>query len=503
MRRFLLTAGLIVLLPITAASAQSGASEPPPLRAHAAEARSLTLYRDGSAAVMERRSLTPDLAPEAPIARVLIDNLPSTLIDDSASAALLPSDSEGLVAAQAISVQAADLGPESLLRHMIGREIIWLVRNPATGQEEAIRGLLRGTTAGARGPRPIVERNGGLEVLPQGRLRLDPLPADLALARAARVDIDVPASGGTLFLRYLATGLSWNARYDITLAADGQSIDFAGDYLLRNSSDYDYHNASLTLVAGDVPRVAGPRPSPQPRTEGLAMMSARAADSAPLPQNSATGDRQIFTIAAPLTLTANSTQRRALSAPTRLPATRLYRLQGQGDAWPGRVESGEEILRPTVALLFANADDGPLGQPLPQGVVSVRAAKADDAQGLPTLLLAEVALPATPVGEDVTLDLGQAFDITARRRLTEFAWTGDADLRTNRRPYRAAHQITVKNAKDAPVQVQVDERFSGAWKITASDQTVIRPDARTARFTLAIPAGGEVVLSYEVAVDGR
>ena len=305
-----------------------------PVRAPAAERHEIVLYRDGPAEVTEARPL--DLTD--PAARLVAADLPEGAHDDSLSAALLPANGD-LRHPTAVTLQAAEAGVGDLLARLVGEEIRWLTRDPASGTEAEIRGILRAASGG----RLVVERDGGLEVLPPGRLRLDP---DLALSRSATVALDAPPGASTLFLRYATDGLAWDVRYEAVLAEDGSALTLAGDYLIRNASGHDYRAAALRLVAGDVPRVAGPRPVR--KQEAQAMMATRALSDAGPPTAEPAGDRQVFAIADRVALAGNSTVRRPLMAPVRLPADRRYVLEGQGEAWPGRLGAAEDLLRPRV-----------------------------------------------------------------------------------------------------------------------------------------------------------
>ena len=54
---------------------------------------------------------------------------------------------------------------------------------------------------------------------------------------------------------YLATKLSWNADYVLTVARDDKTADIDGWVTLTNGSGTAFRNAKLQLVAGDLNRV--------------------------------------------------------------------------------------------------------------------------------------------------------------------------------------------------------------------------------------------------------
>ncbi len=57
---------------------------------------------------------------------------------------------------------------------------------------------------------------------------------------------------------YLASDLSWNADYVLTVARDDKSADLDGWVTVTNKSGTAFHNARLQLVAGDVNRLPVP-----------------------------------------------------------------------------------------------------------------------------------------------------------------------------------------------------------------------------------------------------
>src|SRR5207253_10764301 len=54
---------------------------------------------------------------------------------------------------------------------------------------------------------------------------------------------------------YLASNLSWNADYVLTVARDDKNADLDGWVTVVNNSGTAFHNARLQLVAGELNRV--------------------------------------------------------------------------------------------------------------------------------------------------------------------------------------------------------------------------------------------------------
>src|SRR5436305_13893345 len=85
---------------------------------------------------------------------------------------------------------------------------------------------------------------------------------------------------------YLATNLSWNSDYVLTVARDDKTADLDGWVTLSNNSGTAFHNARLQLVAGDLNRVPLAR-APGAVTELKAM--GRSGDVAQFQQESFSG----------------------------------------------------------------------------------------------------------------------------------------------------------------------------------------------------------------------
>src|SRR4030081_3097399 len=70
--------------------------------------------------------------------------------------------------------------------------------------------------------------------------------------------MSVPNSGARkqqVEASYLATNLSWNSDYVLTVGRDDKAADLDGWVTLTNNSGTAFHNARLQLVAGDLNRV--------------------------------------------------------------------------------------------------------------------------------------------------------------------------------------------------------------------------------------------------------
>jgi hypothetical protein len=94
----------------------------------------------------------------------------------------------------------------------------------------------------------------------------------------------------------------------------------------------------------------------------------------------------------------------------------------------------------------------------------------------------------------VHLNLGQAFDVTAQPKQTEFEQLSD-------RVFEAAFEIEVKNAKKEPVTVTVAEQFPAQWKMIDESLPHEKVQAFQAEWKVPVAAEGSTKLKYRVRVS--
>jgi hypothetical protein len=98
----------------------------------------------------------------------------------------------------------------------------------------------------------------------------------------------------------------------------------------------------------------------------------------------------------------------------------------------------------------------------------------------------------------VRLKLGDAFDVTADKKQTDFKRREP----TNRASYvyESAYEIVVRNAKKEAVTVVVREPVPGDWTMLEESQRHAKAAAGTAEWKLRVPAEGSTTLRYRVLV---
>jgi len=112
------------------------------------------------------------------------------------------------------------------------------------------------------------------------------------------------------------------------------------------------------------------------------------------------------------------------------------------------------------------------------------------------MLAGEDTISDTPVGEIVTLDIGQAYDIKGKVVRVDSEEYGTFGL--TRFEYRD-FEITLTNTKDEDVTVEVIGQMPswGNWDIQNNNDYVQETDTRI-KWTVDVPAGDSKVLTYRL-----
>ena len=397
------------------------------------------------------------------------------------------------------------LTPTKLMDKAIGQTVTLLRTNPATGTEMRERATVLSTAGGVViqiGDRIEVLRDDGLPV----RVIFDRVPPNLRARPTLSVNLD-SSRGGTrpVSLRYLTSGLGWNADYVALYNERGGTIDMQGWVTLTNNTGTTFHMADTVLVAGD-PNGGGQRSFGQ---RGMTRAGTEASSRERL------GDFYLYPISERTTVANAQTKQVSFLDVQGVAARKVYSINigwQQNDEEPENVES---------RIAFSTSRDQGLGDALPAGTVRFY---QRDSEGTPQFI-GEKSIGHTPMGSDLSLVTGEAFDIMVqaevekRETITGAEWEKSARYRivkdgevvseiTRERPrtyYRTTMRYTLTNAKAEPVEVELTQTglnrswWANDFRITAEDIKGEQLNADRRKFTIPVPAEGERVIrvTYE------
>ncbi len=150
------------------------------------------------------------------------------------------------------------------------------------------------------------------------------------------------------------------------------------------------------------------------------------------------------------------------------------------------------ILKTAVCIKFKNSKENNLGMPVPKGIIRVY---KKNAKG--NLFFAgEDRIDHTPENASISLKLGNAFDIIAIKRQTEFTKLGSTGY--NGYKYQSGFEIKITNSKDKSIYVKVVKPVRGQWRITKENFVHTRADAGHTVWNIFVPSKGTSLLKYTV-----
>ena len=295
---------------------------------------------------------------------------------------------------------------------------------------------------------------------------------------------------------YQTGGVTWWADYNVVFndGADANSglLDLSAWVSVINQSGATFKDARLKLVAGDVNRV---QPQRSPAAYAPMLKAAMSADGGFAEK--AFDEFHLYTLGRKTTLPNNSTKQIELfDRAKQIPARRLliYDALGSqafGEPYTERNPGFAANTKVETYLEFRNDAASGLGVPLPAG--RVRVSRLDSADGS-LEFIGEDAIGHTPKDENVRLKLGSAFDVLGERRQADY------QVDTHARWVEEEIEVTLRNHKSQPVEVQVREpmyRWSN-WKLLSHSHEYHKDSAQLIHFNVTVPKDGTTVVRYRV-----
>jgi len=283
---------------------------------------------------------------------------------------------------------------------------------------------------------------------------------------------------------YLATNLSWNADYVLTVSRDDKAADLDGWVTVVNNSGTAFHNARLQLVAGDLNRIQAINGR---NMDSVMAMKAQAA-AAPQFQQENFSEYHLYSLGRKTSVEDKETKQISLLEGSGVPVEKQFIVNGQNYYFRSAQNPGSPLKDQVMVFYkFKNEEKGGLGIPLPAG--NVRVYQKDSRGGV--LFVGEDRIDHTPKDEFINVKIGNAFDVVCEHKQTDYKSLGS-------KTWEIEYEVTVRNHKDTAVTVQVNEPIGGDWEMLSSSLKYEKTAAFAARFDVPVKANGETVLKYRV-----
>jgi hypothetical protein len=377
------------------------------------------------------------------------------------------------------------LEPNKLLNKYVGKEVT-LVRSymeNGTTKREEIKATLLANNNG-----PVWKIGNDIVTGVYGEsYRFPEVPANLYDRPTLLMSLENSgAHKQSIETSYLANNLSWNADYVLTVGRDDKAADLDGWVTLVNNSGTAFHNAKLQLVAGDLNRL--PQRDQYRAMEMVANAPAAKAKGDFVQENFS--EYHLYSLGRRTSVEDKETKQISLLEGSGVPVEKLFVVNGQNFYYRNAQNPGSPLKDPVMVFYkFKNEEKAGLGIPLPGG--NLRVYQKDSKGGV--LFIGEDHIDHTPKDEFVTVKIGNAFDVVAERKQTDFKRLAD-------RLYEMEFAITLRNHKDIPINVEVNEPIGGDWEILNSTYPAKKTEAFAAQFNVAVKPNGESVLKYRIRV---
>jgi|SRR5579859_952688 len=340
--------------------------------------------------------------------------------------------------------------------------------------------------------------------LADGRVLLEqpgaPLfPAELVrTVPEAQVLLDAARARPRTELAYVSQGMTWEALYQVMIS--GNRCQVSGTATVTSQA-LRVDSADVQLVAGAIRRVRNEQDQfGAPALAGALRRAAVQADVAATEE--AVGETHVYQLPGKLTIEPNVPVATALFPRSSAPVIEELIVPGVLP-WRGWIGQTAEQNNVPVQVWYTikRAARTPFGdRPLPAGTVQLYQA---DSSGR-VQLIGESANNHTAPGQDLRVQSGDAFDVTAERVQTDFNQEQLPPPQRGmaaRQRITATYRVTIANAKASALTVDVHESHAGNWRITDSSVPAEKLSSTESRFRISVPATGQATLTYTVQLE--
>ncbi len=372
------------------------------------------------------------------------------------------------------------LTPAKLMQKSVGK-VIEIVRiNPTTNKHVKENARVLATNNGV-----VIDVNGRIEILRDDKLPtrviFKEIPKNLRASPTLSMRIDSSKSSKRpATLSYLSKDISWAADYVALFDEKASTMTLQAWASIGNYTDTVFENARLYLIAGTIGTQNNRRPSRQHN-------STPRAGTQKTPQERI-GDVYLYTLPGRTNLASKQTKQISFHEASNIRAKKVYAYH------TGELTSFQSPANVDVRLNFSNDKANGLGANLPKGVMRIY---AKDAKGN-TQFIGEDTIPHTVAGSDLSLKIGQAFDINIMGKIVSKTSVRNTE--------KTRMQYTLTNAQNTPQTVNVKQNTRHWYRnvnVKNTSHKARKINAHTWEWDIAIPANGEAVLTFDVVIKNN
>jgi hypothetical protein len=205
-------------------------------------------------------------------------------------------------------------------------------------------------------------------------------------------------------------------------------------------------------------------------------------------QQEAFSEYHLYSLGRKTSVEDKETKQISLLQGSGVPVEKIFMVNGQNYYYHNQQAPGAPLKDPVMVYYkFKNEEKAGLGIPLPAG--NVRVYQKDSKGGI--LFAGEDRIDHTPKDEFVNIHIGNAFDVVAEHKQTDYK-------RIDTHTWEMEFEVTLRNHKDGPVTVQVNEPIGGDWEMLSSTYKYTKSAAFAAQFIVPVAKDGTSVLKYRI-----
>ena len=371
------------------------------------------------------------------------------------------------------------INADKLLDKYVGKKIKIVVWNEYQDRKETVEAILLSNNNGQ-----IYKINNEIFIGHPGIKVLSNIPDDLIAKPTLTWLYDNSTTNEhNLEVSYLTNNLGWKADYVVVLSEDDTSGNISGWVTLDNKSGATYKNAHLKLIAGDVNRVT------DVSGNKVVMMSHMERRLTPQFEEKPFFEYHIYDLQRETTIKDKQTKQVSLLEAAGVKIQKEFLVEGSQGIFTRYYQRNNSKQPVNVYIKFMNTEENNLAKPIPEGIMRLYKKDSEGSQ----LFIGEDRIDHTSVGEEISLKIGEAFDVIAERVQTDYK-------QISKGLHESEWEITLKNHKDVDVIVNIIEPLTGNWSVINNSHPYTKKDAFTINFDIPVPKDKEVKVKYRLQI---
>ncbi|MFP3953247.1 MAG: DUF4139 domain-containing protein [Candidatus Acetothermia bacterium] len=266
---------------------------------------------------------------------------------------------------------------------------------------------------------------------------------------------------------YQLKDLTWEPKYTGFLNEEERTLELTGIAHITNDSREEFRSASLNLIAG----------SPNREEGGTAQFNlARTAAAKDLSTPEEVFEYYRYPIEPAVNILSGGK--------SQIPFIHRYAVTYEREYY--YAPSSRQSVG--IAMKMVNKEENGLGLPLAAGTIRLYDDKEE------RTFLGSDRLENIPVGEEVKLGLGSAFDVKGSRARKEHEKIGDGK-------WEDRVEVELTNRKEKRITVNAIENLSGSWDVLESSHPYEVLSSNRIQFTVDVDGESSTTIDYKVRYE--